>query len=227
VYYDHEPAYRRIASQGGRSWDDLSPSRVKDAYVAVDAFLESSFAPPAGARALELGCGGGQVAFRLARRGYVAAGVDFSETAIELAKRNARESQLDVAFFVDDCLHLRTQKDASFGLVVDNHALHCIVRAEDRAAFLSQAFRVLEPGGVFFTETMSCETGFDPKRFDADPATRVARNGTRIWVSAAELDRELAAAGFRLLFSALRSEEAEGPGVGPDLIRYAERPRDR
>lgn len=50
----------------------------------------------------ELGCGGGQAALRLARAGYAVTGIDFSETAIELARRNAADAGLAATFLVGD-----------------------------------------------------------------------------------------------------------------------------
>ncbi len=54
---------------------------------------------------------------------------------------------------VGNCLALELPA-ASFDLAVDNHVLHCIVGA-DRARFLREVARVLRPGGLFFSDTMS------------------------------------------------------------------------
>lgn len=220
VYYDHESAYRRIAACGGRGWDDICPNAQHDSYLALETFIASSFAPPRGTRALELGCGGGQASLRLARAGYRTTGVDFSETAIELARDNARIAGLDVEFVVDDCLHLRSQRDASIGLVVDNHALHCVIGAADRAAFLASAVRVLTPGGVLFSDTMTCDGGFDAAAMNADPTTRISANTTRFWVSEAELAGELAAAGLGVRH---RERRPQDDGAGDMLVTYAVR----
>src|SRR5438045_3062045 len=67
-------------------------------------------------------------------------------------------------------------------LVVVYHVLHCIIGAQDLLAFLRAVYRVLKPGGILFSETMSCEGGFDAVAMDADPATRIARSHTRYWV---------------------------------------------
>jgi SAM-dependent methyltransferase len=202
VYYDHEGPYRKIKARGGTGWDDLVPST--DSYDALDAFLKSALAP-AGGRALDLGCGGGQATLRLARRGFVATGIDFSETAIELARKNA--TGLPVTFLVGDCLSLLGTDDGSMDLVVDNHALHCIIGVEDRRAFLQSARRVLRQGGLFFTDTMSCEGTFDPAARGIDPVTRIDKHRTRFWVSAAELRAELVGAGLEVVDFQVRPDE--------------------
>src|SRR5690606_13454934 len=79
AYYDHEGAYRRIAAAGGRGWDDRDGGGGASAgsYEALDEFLASSLCPAASstARAIDLGCGGGQGAIRLAQRGFAVTGV--------------------------------------------------------------------------------------------------------------------------------------------------------
>jgi SAM-dependent methyltransferase len=215
VYYDHEPAYRKIAAGGGRGWDDLTPGVEQGSYKALDAFLVSAWAPPRGAAVLELGCGGGQASLRLARLGYAVLGVDYSETAIELARRNAREAGLEARFERGDVLALGAV--GPFDLVVDNHLLHCILGA-DRARVLAEVRRVLRAGGVFFSETMSCEGHWKPEAVKADPVTREARNRTRVWVSRKELEAELAGAG--LAVERLVAEQQD-PDSGETLIVYA------
>jgi 2-polyprenyl-3-methyl-5-hydroxy-6-metoxy-1,4-benzoquinol methylase len=157
TYYDHEPAYQRIAAAGGSGWDDLFPDQVFDSYGALDAFLASPLAPPAG-RALDLGCGGGQVSRKLAARGFAVTGVDYSPTAIALAR--AHTSELGVEYMEGDCLDLVALASGSFDLVIDNHVLHCVIGA-DRGRFLAEVARVLRDGGVFFSETMSREGDLD------------------------------------------------------------------
>lgn len=221
--YDHEPAYLRIKAKGGRGWDDLGPVPTTDSYVALARFLGSPHAPPPGTRALDLGCGGGQASRLLAERGLLVTGIDYSETAVELARENARAWGIAATFLRDDALTLATQATGSFGLVVDNHVLHCIVDAPSRAAVLAQIARVLVPAGLLASDTMSCEEGFDPERYGADPPTRVARNRTRIWVSEAELDQELRAAGFTVLHRARRHDPDDPPGTGACLETWARR----
>lgn len=227
VYYDHEPAYQAIAEAGGRGWDDLpgeqrpicDDSSEPDSYAALERFLASRWAPPAGTRALELGCGGGQASLMLAEHGYDVVGVDYSETAIELARENAEEAGAECEFIVADVLDLSEFDANDFGLVIDNHCLHCLVEPPDREALLSETTRVLHPGGTFFSETMTREGGFDPEMLDVDPETFISASGTRIWVSKIELDEELRAARFNVIHTYSRRQEE--PGFGLTYVNYA------
>lgn len=206
VYYDHEAVWKRIEGSGGRGWDDLTPDQEHGSYDAYRDFLASPHAPKTG-DALELGCGGGQLSFMLARLGFRARGVDFSETAIALARKNARDAGLDVRFDVDDCLHLSGVAEASFDLVVDAHALHCIIEPADRAAFLRSAFRVLRPGGRFFSDTMSREGDLDFARLGIDPVSGILHNRARIWIERDVLRREIEAAGFEIIALEARAKD--------------------
>ncbi|HZU96895.1 MAG TPA: class I SAM-dependent methyltransferase [Planctomycetota bacterium] len=219
VYYDHEPAYKRILAKGGRGWDDLSPGKDPRSYVQLERFLATVEKRP-GQKALDLGCGGGQASLLLARLGFETTGVDYSETAIELARKNAREAGLGASFEVGDCLALSCVEPGTMDLVIDNHVLHCIVEPEDRARFLGSARRALKRGGTFFSDTMSGEAGFDVARFEVDPATRIAKNRTRIWVTRAELNAELERAGFRVLRQEVVPDEE--PGNPSDIVTVAE-----
>jgi SAM-dependent methyltransferase len=222
--YDHERPYQRIKASGGRGWDDLDPAKAgKDqgSYVGFEAFLAREPAPAPGTRALEIGCGGGQVTLRLAQQGFDATGVDFSETAIELARENARTAGVAARFEVGDALTLEGFPDASFSLVLDNHALHCVVDSRDRASLLASVRRVLAPGGRFWSETMSCEGDFDFVRHDVDPGTRVTRNQARIWVERSALESELRAAGLEIVSVEVRPD---APGLGSDLVTLSRRP---
>jgi SAM-dependent methyltransferase len=217
-YYDHESAYRKVLDQGGTGWDDCCPAT--DSYRDLDAFLAwPGLAALPGRRALEVGCGGGQATLRLARQGFQATGIDFAPSAIALARANAEREGLPATFVVGDGLTLAGLPVAGFDLVVDNHMLHCLVAREDRARCLAAVRRVLAPGGIFFSTTMSCEgASFDPAALRADPRTRVSEHGTRFWVSEAELRAELASAGFEIL--ALQRLADAGPS-GDDLVTYA------
>lgn len=227
TYYDHEEAYRRIAAGGGTGWDDLTPGADQSSYVAINKFLKSPWCPkPASSpRALDVGCGGGQVAQRLAKLGFVVTGIDYSETAVELATNNAARADLTIQFTVADCVDLAPFADASFDFLVDNHVLHCLI-GDDRVAFLRSAVRVMRPGGVMFSDTMCHGPRLDMEAYDIDPTTRVTRNRTRFWATEEELAAEFASAGLTVIHQELR-EEDDQPNVGRMLLSVLQRPASR
>lgn len=225
TYYDHEGLYRRIVAGGGVGWDELPGNNSSDSYAAVEEFLNSPFAAFLGAdrTALDLGCGGGQVAMMFAKRGCITHGIDFSQTAVSLAKDNALKAGLFIDFSEGDCLTLKSFADCSMDIVADNHVWHCIVDRQDRRAFLQAAYRVLKRGGLIFSETMTREGDFSPSAMDADPRTFIARHHNRYWVARAEAMEEMKSVGFEIFYERLKPQ-VDAPGVGELLIIYAKRP---
>ena len=221
MYYDHEPAYQRIRAAGGRGWDDLNPATANGSYVALDAFIRSPFFPDL-CRAIDLGCGGGQGALKLAQAGARVLGIDFAPTAIELALANSRAAGQEIDFFVGDCLNMSSLPAETLDLAVDNHTLHCLVTKQDRHRFLSEVHRVLRPGGILFSETMSAEGLPDFCELGVDPSTRIDRHHTRYWVTRIELEHELAEGRFTVLSIRLRPQP-EQPNHGDTIATVSRR----
>jgi|GEM_PF-2351610 len=224
VYYDHEPAYRAIERRGGRGWDDRADDPDTDSYVGLDAFIAEYCAERTLAAVLDLGCGGGQAALRFSARADRVVGIDYSETAVALARSNAA-GLVHVHFEVGDVTRL-DGVDGPFDVIVDNHALHCLVDDDHRQGMLRGVAGLLAPRGLFFCETMSREGRFDPERFDVGPPGFVDAAKTRRWVSAAELDAELESAGLVIVE---RRQRAVPPGAPPsgDLLWTVARARTR
>jgi SAM-dependent methyltransferase len=128
------------------------------AYDALSRLLFGSFfepiaadiaaVAPAGARVLEVGCGPGHLALRLARQhGLDVTGLDLDPAMIERARANAdRAGDGDgrrPAFYVGDVAALPFA-DGAFDLVVSTLSLH---HWADPTAGLAEIGRVLRPGG--------------------------------------------------------------------------------
>lgn len=103
---------------------------------------------PAGARVLEVGCGPGYLALRLARRhGLAVTGLDLDPAMIDRARMNADRApgggDRRPAFQVGDVAALPFP-DGSFDLVVSTLSMH---HWADPAAGLAEIGRVLRPDG--------------------------------------------------------------------------------
>jgi ubiquinone/menaquinone biosynthesis C-methylase UbiE len=94
---------------------------------------------------LELGCGTGNDAARLARQGFEVVASDFSTAALNEARRKYGEQ---VDFRRADLSESFPFADGSFDAVMSNVALHMFSDAVTRAAF-AEVHRVLRPGGLF------------------------------------------------------------------------------
>jgi 2-polyprenyl-3-methyl-5-hydroxy-6-metoxy-1,4-benzoquinol methylase len=90
-----------------------------------------------GARALDVGCGVGQVVARLTQAGFEAWGVDVSEPNISRAQKFSDRCR----FYDGRKLPFPDQHFASVG------ALNVLEHVEEPEAFISELVRVTEPGG--------------------------------------------------------------------------------
>jgi SAM-dependent methyltransferase len=99
-----------------------------------------------GRRVLDLACGNGYMARRLARLGAQVIGVDASATIIERARAREAREPLGIVYHVADAAHLDVLADHSVEVVVSNMALMDIA---DAAGAIRQVARVLQRPGRF------------------------------------------------------------------------------
>lgn len=97
-------------------------------------------------RILELGCGVGRFARRLARDGHQVLGVDFSPVAIAKARASVARDAQRPDFVVGDVTNLRNV-DGPFDLAFDVGCYHCL-DAEQQARYAAEMHRLVAPGGT-------------------------------------------------------------------------------
>ena len=121
-------------------YDESLPAHVVEHYLRKRVALMTSMRPAG--RGLDVGCGTGVLAERLARAGLQMTGIDPSEGMLEVAREHAPSvatvhgSGTDLPF-----------PDGSFDLVVTVATMHHIAAPDDVRATLSEMVRVLAPGG--------------------------------------------------------------------------------
>ena len=101
---------------------------------------------PPGTRVLDLGCGNGYIARRLARLGARVVGIDSSPELIERARTRQASEPLDVAYHLADAARLPFVADGSIDLAVANMSL---IDIEDASGAIRETARVVVPGGRF------------------------------------------------------------------------------
>jgi|GEM_PF-434021 len=102
---------------------------------------------------LETGCGSCSNLWMLAREGYSAYGIDFSERSIELGKLMLKKWGVQAILSVEDMTSLGF-KNSFFDVIVDVFSSNCLDR-HGFGLFLAEANRVLKCGGKFFLYTPS------------------------------------------------------------------------
>jgi pimeloyl-ACP methyl ester carboxylesterase len=111
-------------------------------------------------RVLDAGCGTGEHALLAARLGLEATGIDAAPTAIELAKKKARERGLSARFLVWNALDLPSLGE-QFDTVLDSGLFH-VFNDDDRAAYVASLAGATAPGSRYF---MLCFSEHQPGDF--------------------------------------------------------------
>jgi tellurite methyltransferase len=125
-----------------------------DVYL-FDQLLRGRIAP--GMRVVDVGCGSGRNLVYLLRSGYEVGGVDSDPAAIAAVRRLA--SQLAPALPADNFrvepAEATTFPDAFADVVLCNAVLHFARDDAQFRAMLDGAWRILKPGGLFFSRLAS------------------------------------------------------------------------
>jgi ubiquinone/menaquinone biosynthesis C-methylase UbiE len=137
--------------QEKKYWDKLSPGYdqfIKKHWRIYQSSLLDKISNDVdvGDTVLEVACGTGIVALKVAEQASKVSGIDISAPMIDEAEKKMREQGFDnVDFFAEDAYSLHFGNDA-FDTVICNNALHNMKYPQKA---LSEIKRVLKPGGRF------------------------------------------------------------------------------
>lgn len=96
---------------------------------------------------LDLGCGPGLYASRLARAGFHITGVDYSRRSIEYATKYASENNLNIAYRYQNYLELSDEDQFDAALLI--YGDFCPLNPKQRSTLLKNIHRALKPNGQF------------------------------------------------------------------------------
>lgn len=141
------------SAQGGGEDYRVSLSSSKEGLEGYKKYFVEYFRPyiqrnNSRTRILDIGSGPGTYTELLAKEGFQAQGVDYSQEMVEVAKKRTNNA---IPFSVADIYHLPF-KDNSFDIVIC-FAVFQTVEDCDRA--LAEIFRVLKPRGVIIITTLN------------------------------------------------------------------------
>lgn len=134
-------------------WD--AASRRPATIEQTVAWIAEQFLPGEGAAILDLGCGPGLYAQRLASMGHRVTGIDFSRRSIAYAREKAAEAGFSVDYIYGNYVEL--DYEDAFDLIM---LIYCDVGAltdDERDRVFAAAFRALKPGGTFVFDVVSDE----------------------------------------------------------------------
>jgi 2-polyprenyl-6-hydroxyphenyl methylase/3-demethylubiquinone-9 3-methyltransferase len=141
---------------GDRWWDDDQHAvavlrvegRLKTQFI-LDR-LRRSFGDLGGINLLDIACGAGFLSIPLAAAGVKVKGVDASGPSIEVARKRVQPNS-SLEFAVGDACAL-SESDASYDAVL---LMDCLEHFENPGQAVSEASRVLKPGGLLFIHTFN------------------------------------------------------------------------
>jgi 2-polyprenyl-3-methyl-5-hydroxy-6-metoxy-1,4-benzoquinol methylase len=177
-YYRHNQAYAEFLA----NWDAGFYAKYADTLKPARP----------GARALDVGCGVGQVVARLTEAGFEAYGVDVSEPNIERARKFCERCQV----YDGKRLPFPDQHFATVG------ALNVLEHVEEPEAFIRELVRVTEPGGriVLSSPNFFRVLGFR----DYHPRMRGVGSKWRNWRRLREKERQMHTAPDQVRFDRMR-----------------------
>ncbi len=150
-----QPAVERVIAVGyGLTYD-----AVVRGFPPYEALIDEVVAlvargaqpgAPAATRVLDVSCGIGTVAARVARRGWTVVALDAVAHLVAVARRHHRDSGLSLCFHHADLARDPLPVTGSFDVLVSMHTLYW---HPDPAGLLAACRRALKPGGhaVFLT----------------------------------------------------------------------------
>lgn len=191
-----DATFDRIAAE----YDESLPAHVVEHYLDKRVRYVRADCPPGAG--LDVGCGTGVLAQRLASAGFEMSGLDPSEGMLEVLARRApdvravRASGTEIPF-----------EDASFDLVTSVATLHHIAAPAAIATTLAELVRVLRPGGRIVVWDHNPRNPYWKRLMARVPQD----DGSERLVPEAEVLGGLRAAGGRVL----RSEQL---GLVPDFV---------
>lgn len=177
-------------------------------------FLVAETAALAPGRALDLACGEGRNAVWLAEQGWQATGVDFSEVALEKARRLAEQHRVQAEWIRADLFAYEPPPDA-FELVI---VFYLQIPSERLRPILARVARAVAPGGTFLLvahDSSNPTHGYGGPR---DPATLYTADDVLPALVGLEIER--AEPVVRTV------ETGEGVREAIDALVRARRPRD-
>ena len=131
---------------------DLASRRVEFIERSFD-WISERFELSEASRVIDLGCGPGLYANRLARRGAKVTGVDVSPRSIEYAREQARKGGLDIDYRLGD--YLEMDIEPGYDLATMIMCDYCAISPEQRVRLLRRVGDLLAPGGAFLFDVYS------------------------------------------------------------------------
>jgi SAM-dependent methyltransferase len=142
-----------LAAHLNPNWDAAS-RRPETIDRSVKWIIETLGLKP-GDSMLDLGCGSGLYASRLARAGLRVTGVDYSHRSIDYACNDAKENDLEIVYRYQNYLELDDENGYDAALLI--YGDFCPLSPAQREKLLANIDRALKPNGKFVLDVTTRE----------------------------------------------------------------------
>lgn len=136
--------WEKIYKDKSTPWDTNSPDNL------LVKLVEKNKIKPC--KVIDFGCGTGNEAIFLAKKGFSVTAIDISKNAIREAKRRAKESGVKCKFLAKDIIDISTKEKYNFG--IDRCCFH-FIGAEKRSVYLKNLSSILKPDSFFILTVSS------------------------------------------------------------------------
>ncbi|AEO42642.1 MULTISPECIES: bifunctional 2-polyprenyl-6-hydroxyphenol methylase/3-demethylubiquinol 3-O-methyltransferase UbiG [Xanthomonas] len=195
----HQSELDKFAALANRWWDADGPQKPLHALNPVRLEYVSTRLELAGARVLDVGCGGGLLSESMARLGAQVTAIDLAPELVKVARLHSLESGVQVDYRVQSVEDLAAEQPGSFDAVT---CMEMLEHVPDPTAIIRACASLLKPGGKLFLSTLNrTPAAFALAVVGAEYIARLLPKGThhyKDFIKPAELAAWLRNAGLQL-----------------------------
>ena len=148
--------YQRLAAY----YDDLMDYIDYDIWVDDIEAMVAPYKPPK--NCLDISCGTGSMAIRMAKRGWKMTAVDLSPHMVDIARSKATAEAQDIEFGVGDMTSFASK--TKYDVIINLHdGLNYLLEHDHIKSFMDHTYDLLNPGGILLLDVVTpllCQTHF-------------------------------------------------------------------